>query len=245
MGGLLALLYGVICYFIFFGAFLYVIAFVENLPVPKTIDSGVPGELAPSLIIDVVLLGVFAVQHSLMARPFFKKAWTKVVPQSIERSTYVLLASLALILLYSQWRPLPDAVWTVGGVWGGILLAVSFAGFGIVLISTFLVSHFELFGLSQVYTRFRNREPAQPHFVTPWFYKVIRHPIYFGFIVAFWATPNMTQGHLLFAVATTGYIFIGILLEEHDLVGFFGDRYRTYRTQVPMIVPFTKWGAKR
>jgi protein-S-isoprenylcysteine O-methyltransferase Ste14 len=245
MGGLLALLYGVICYFIFFGTFLYAIAFVEDLPVPKNIDSGVPGAPVPSLIIDVVLLGVFAVQHSLMARPFFKKAWTKIVPQSIERSTYVLFASLALILLYWQWQPLPDPVWTVGGAWATILLALSFAGFVIVLISTFLISHFELFGLSQVFARFRSREHVHPQFGTPLFYKVVRHPIYLGFIVAFWAVPNMTQGHLLFSVATTGYIIIGMLLEEHDLVGFFGDRYRTYRKEVPMIVPFTKWGAKR
>jgi methanethiol S-methyltransferase len=245
MGGLLALLYGVICYFIFFGSFLYAIAFVEDLPVPKTIDSGVAGAPAPSLIVDLVLLGVFAVQHSLMARPFFKKAWTKVVPQSIERSTYVLFSSLALILLYWQWQPLPDPVWNIGGPWAAILLALSYAGFGIVLTSTFLISHFDLFGLSQVFARFRNREPARPQFGTPLFYKVVRHPIYFGFIVAFWATPNMTQGHLLFSVATSGYIIIGMLLEERDLVGYFGDRYRTYRTQVPMIVPFTKWGPKR
>lgn len=245
MGGLLALLYGVVCYILFFGSFLYAIAFVEDLPVPKTIDSGMPGALAPSLIIDLVVLGVFAVQHSLMARPFFKKAWTKIVPASVERSTYVLFSSLALVLIFWLWQPLPKLVWTVAGSWGAVLMALSYAGFGIVLISTFLISHFDLFGLSQVYARFRNATPVQHPFKTPLFYKLVRHPIYLGFLIAFWASPRMTLGHLLFAVATSGYILIGMTLEENDLVGYFGERYRTYRTQVPMILPFTKWGAKK
>jgi protein-S-isoprenylcysteine O-methyltransferase Ste14 len=237
MGGLIALLYGIFCYAVFLASFLYAIGFVGNIGVPKSVDSGAAGPFVPSLTIDLLLLGIFAVQHSAMARPAFKAVWTRLVPQSVERSTYVLLSSLALVLIFWQWRPLPDIVWSLGGPVADVLRAAFWIGFGIVLISTFLLSHFDLFGLAQVYARFRGVHHAGSGFRTPAFYKVVRHPIYFGFAVAFWAAPVMTLGHLLFAIATTGYIFIGIFLEERDLVAHFGDTYIAYRRRVSMIVP--------
>jgi protein-S-isoprenylcysteine O-methyltransferase Ste14 len=238
MGGFVALLYGATSYVVFFVSFLYAIGFVGNVVVPKSIDSGMAEPFSPSLIIDVLLLGVFAVQHSLMARPAFKAMWTRIVPTSIERSTYVLFSSLALVLLYWQWRPLPDPVWSVSNVlFAGILTALFWTGFGIVLISTFLLNHFNLFGLQQVFARFRNAQIPTQEFRTPFFYKSVRHPIYLGFIIAFWATPMMSAGHLLFAVATTAYIFIGIFLEERDLVAYFGETYLAYRRRVSMIIP--------
>ncbi len=238
---LLALAYGGICYAVFFVTFLYSIGFVEDLVVARTIDNGATAPLLAALVIDAVLLGVFAVQHSLMARPAFKRWWTKIVPEAVERSTYVLFASLALILLLWQWRSAPAVVWSVApGPLADLILVVSLAGWALVLVSTFLVNHFDLFGLRQVWA-YRNGQTIPPaEFVTPLFYRVVRHPIYLGFIIAFWAAPTMSQGRLFFAVMTTAYIFIGIQLEEHDLVAHFGDRYRAYRKQVSMIIPLPK-----
>ncbi len=238
MGGIASVVYGALAYLLFLGAFLYAIAFVGNLPVPKTIDSGVAGPLLPALIVDTLLLGLFAVQHSVMARPAFKRWWTRFVPPSVERTTYVLLASLALVLLYWQWRPIPAPIWSVTNPAGAaILQAVFWIGWALVLVSTFLINHFELFGLRQVYARLRGHALPAPTFKTPLLYKQVRHPIYLGFLLAFWATPFMTGGHLLFAVATTGYILIGIHLEERDLIALFGDQYRRYREQVSMLIP--------
>lgn len=236
-----SLLYGVAAYAIFLGTFLYAVAFVGNLPVPKTIDSGAAGPIVPAIAIDVLLLGLFAIQHSAMARPAFKRAWTKLVPTPIERSTYVLFTNLALILLFWQWQPLPGVVWSVEGPISVLTLqAIFWIGWGIVLVSTFLINHFELFGLHQVYARWRDKPMAPPTFKTPAIYKWVRHPIYFGFLLAFWATPKMTVGHLLFALATTGYILIGIWLEERDLIAVFGEQYRRYRKEVSMLIPFPR-----
>ena len=238
MRGILSAAYGAVCYVIFFATFLYAIGFVEGVVVPKSIDSGTPGALIPSLIIDAALLSLFAVQHSLMARPFFKRWWTRVVAPPVERSTYVLFASLALAVLFAEWRPLTQTIWSIApGPLATALTVLSFAGFGVVLISTFLISHFELFGLTQVYDRLRGRQAEAMEFRTPGFYKMVRHPIYAGFIIAFWATPTMSLGHLIFALATTAYIVVAIQFEEHDLIGMFGERYRAYRQQVGMLLP--------
>lgn len=238
MHKLLAAFYSALVYALFLGVFLYAIGYVENMPVPKSIDSGTSGSVAGSLLTDAALLVVFAVQHSFMARPGFKRVWTRIVPSDVERSTFVLLASLALTLLCWQWRPLPRPVWSIEDpIAASVLLVVSWSGWGLVLLSTFLISHFHLFGLSQGFARlFRNKLP-EPEFVTPFLYRWLRHPIYAGFILAFWAAPHMSLGHLLFAAATTGYIFVGIWFEERDLVAYFGDRYRRYRETVGMLVP--------
>lgn len=237
-GGIAAVLYGVAAYALFLGTFLYAIGFVGNFAVPKTIDSGATGPIGVALAVNTLLLALFAIQHSVMARPAFKRWWTKVVPQAVERTTYVALTSVILVLLFWQWRPITGVVWSVSNPIGAaILQAIFWLGFAIVVMSTFLINHFELFGLRQVYARLRNRALPEPVFRTPLFYKATRHPLYLGFIIAFWATPTMSAGHLLFAIATTGYIFIGIWLEERDLIAAFGDQYRRYRDQVSMLIP--------
>ena len=235
---LLTLCYGGIAYLIFFGTFLYAIGFVSRFIVPKTVDSGAASSPMTALLVNLVLMSIFAVQHSGMARQGFKKLFARFASPAIERSTYVLLASLSLILLFWQWRPMPMMIWNIEDpVLAGIATAGGFVGWLIVLYSTFLISHFELFGLTQVVSHFAGRVAQPIKFKTPGLYRLIRHPIYLGFIIAFWCTPTMTLGHLLFAAVTTAYIFVGIYLEERDLVSMFGDQYRRYRDKVAMLVP--------
>jgi len=243
MGRIVAFLYGLVAYLIFFVTFLYAIGFVTGLVVPKTIDTGTVVPVGEALVVDILLMSLFAVQHSVMARKPFKQWWTRFVPASVERSTYVLFASLALILLYWQWRPIPAIVWQIANPEiAAAVLGLSLVGWLLVLASTFMINHFELFGLHQVILNLTGRTMPEAQFKTPVIYKAVRHPIYLGFIVAFWAAPTMTQGHLLFAAVTTAYIFVGIFLEERDLVELFGDDYRRYRQRVAMLIPF---GRKR
>jgi methanethiol S-methyltransferase len=238
MAGLFAVTYGIVAYLAFLVTILYAIGFVGNWIVPKSIDTGAAGPLIESVLVNTMLLGLFAVQHSVMARQGFKRWWTQFVPPSVERSTFVLFSSLALLLLYWQWRPIPASIWTVQNpVISAALVATSLSGWGLLVLSTFMLSHFELFGLSQVFARLFGRDLPAAKFHTPLLYRVVRHPIYLSFLLAFWATPSMTVGHLLFAVATTGYILIAIQLEERDLIGIFGDQYRSYRQRVSMLIP--------
>jgi protein-S-isoprenylcysteine O-methyltransferase Ste14 len=241
VGRAVAFLYGLAAYAVFFIAFLYAIGFVSGLVVPKTIDSGATVPAIEAAIVNLLLMSLFAVQHSVMARPQFKQWWTQFVPPPVERTTYVLFASLALMLLFWQWRPIPAVVWQIGNPQMAMAVtALAFAGWLIVLTSTFLINHFELFGLHQVANNLAGRSMPEPRFRTPLFYQFVRHPIYLGFIIAFWAAPTMTIGHLLFAAVTTAYIFVGILLEERDLIALFGDDYRRYRERVSMLVPWRR-----
>ena len=236
-----AFLYGLVAYLTFFGTILYAIGFVMGIMVPKTIDTGAIAPTTVALVVNLLLMSLFAVQHSVMARKPFKQWWTQYVPKSIERSTYVLFASLALILLFWQWRPMPTVVWEITDPDVAVTIAtLSLGGWVIVFTSTFLINHFELFGLHQVANNLVGREMPTPRFRTPLYYKFVRHPIYLGFIIAFWAAPTMTVGHLLFAAVTTAYIFVGILLEERDLVDTFGEDYRRYKKRVSMLVPWRK-----
>lgn len=238
MSRIFALAYGLIVYLLFLATFLYTIGFVADIPGLKTIDSGSFGSRWSALLIDAALLALFALQHSIMARRSFKKWWTRIVPQAVERTTFVLAASLSVALLVWQWRPIPGLVWTVHDPLAqGVLIGVAFFGWFMLLVATFLINHFELFGLQQVYDYWRGQPFEPPAFRTPALYRLVRHPIYLGFLLAFWATPLMTLGHLLFSVATTGYIVIGVLFEERDLIANFGEDYRRYRRRVPMLLP--------
>lgn len=235
---LLVLCYGAASYLIFLGTFLYAVGFVAQYVVPKNINTGPASPLLTALLTNLVLMSVFAVQHSGMARQGFKRLFARFAAPAIERSTYVLLASLSLILLFWQWKPMPEVIWHLENpVAAGIATAGGALGWLIVLYSTFLISHFELFGLTQVVSHFFGRIAQPLQFKTPGLYRFIRHPIYLGFIIAFWCTPTMTLGHLLFAAVTTAYIFVGIWLEERDLVALFGSEYRRYREKVAMLVP--------
>ena len=242
MGRALTILYGIAAYAISMAAIVYAIGFVGNFWVPKSIDSGGQlGSTIEAVIIDLALLGVFAIQHSVMARPAFKRTVSQVIPTSIERSTYVLASALALGLMYWQWRPIVGAVWTVSNPSVAMpLQVIQFLGWGFVVGSTFLISHTDLFGLKQVYHHWTGAEQQAPVFKTPLLYNLVRHPLYLGFLLAVWSTPVMTLGHLLFAVGVTGYILVGATLEERDLVTTFGDTYRQYRSRVPMLLP-TRW----
>jgi protein-S-isoprenylcysteine O-methyltransferase Ste14 len=230
--------YGVLSYTVFFATFLYAIGFVGGFGVPRSIDSAAEGAPGIAVLVDVLLLAVFALQHSLMARPAFKRWWTQIVPEAAERSTYVLASSLALVFLFWQWRPTGGVVWQVENSLGrAVLYALFAAGWLTVLVTTFLINHFDLFGLRQVWFHLRG-EPYRPlGFVTPGPYRHVRHPLYIGWLLAFWPTPTMTAAHLLFAVMTTAYILIAIRLEERDLSDVYGEQYAEYRRTVPMLVP--------
>ena len=239
MGIFFSFLYGLVAYALCLGTLLYAIGFVGNLFVPKAIDTGAPVFLADALLVNLLLLGLFAVQHSVMARRSFKRWWARIVPPAMERSTYVLAASLALALILWQWRPIPEpVVWNVESRTGANLLwAVFWLGWAVMLLSTFLINHFELFGLRQVYARLAGRDLPEPEFRTPLLYRYVRHPLYLGLLLGFWAAPVMTAGHLLFSIGCTGYILVGIWFEERDLIARFGDQYRRYRNQVGMLLP--------
>lgn len=235
----MVLVYGIVAYAVFFATFLYSIAFVGGFGVPRTVDAGGPSVgIVEALTVNATLLLLFAVQHSVMARPGFKRWWTRVIPRSAERSTYVLLSSLVLALLFWQWRPIETVVWNVeGGVVRDAVWSLFALGWLIVLLSTFMISHTDLFGLRQVWLRWKERRYRPLEFQLSFLYRFVRHPLLLGFVVAFWATPTMTAGHLLFAVATTGYILVGIQLEERDLVRAHGEAYERYRVQTPMLIP--------
>jgi len=236
---LLSLSYGLVVYVFFLGTFLYTIGFIGNVFVPKSIDTGAPAPLAEAVIVNLLLLGLFAVQHSAMARRSFKEWWTRIVSTAVERSSFVLATSLVLALLLWQWRPIAEPViWQVQNALTVKLVWVVFwLGWAVLLISTFLINHFELFGVSQVVANLTGGDLPRPEFKTPLFYRYVRHPIYLGFMLSFWATPVMTAGHLLFAIGCTGYILVGIWFEERDLVAQFGERYLRYRRQVGMLLP--------
>jgi methanethiol S-methyltransferase len=230
--------YGAAAYLLFLAAFLYLVGFVGNLLVPRTVDHGLPASIGQAVLVNVLLVGAFGVQHSVMARPAFKAWWTRLVPESIERSTYVVLSSAVLMLLYWQWRTMPAVIWDVRQAAGRpVVWALFWLGWAIALASTFMVSHFDLFGLRQVYLAWRGKPYTHLAFRVRLFYRLVRHPLMLGFLIAFWAAPTMTAGHLLFSIAMTGYILIAVQFEERNLVAALGDQYRDYRREVPMLLP--------
>jgi protein-S-isoprenylcysteine O-methyltransferase Ste14 len=232
-----ALAFGVASYAVFFATFLYLVGFLANLVVPKSIDSGAPGPIGTALLVNTLLLLLFGVQHSGMARPGFKAWWTRFVPKPIERSVYTLLSSLAFVALFAFWRPIPHTVWETEGVIASLLTIGLLSGVGLVLFSTFLIDHFDLFGLRQVWLYFRGRPYQQKRFATPILYKHIRHPLYVGWLMTFWITPVMSVGHLLFALVMTAYILVAIPMEERDLLHALGEPYRRWRERTPLFVP--------
>jgi len=241
MSKVLSFLYGVVCYLAFFVVFLYQIGFVGNLFVPKSIDTGTETTAAQSILVNLALLGLFAVQHTIMARPAFKQWWTNIIPTQLERSTYVLMSSLILALFCWQWRPMLGVIWNVENPTGTTILWALFGiGWGTVLFSSFVINHFDLFGLRQVWLHFSNREYHHLEFQARSLYRIVRHPLMLGIIIGSWATPHMSTGHLLFAIAATAYILIGIQFEERDLVRYHGQNYIDYRQRVPMLIPFLK-----
>ena len=241
MGKVVTLIYGVVCYILFFLTFLYTIGFVGDIVVPKTIDSGSSASGGLAWLVNILLLALFAIQHSVMARPGFKKAWTKIVSTPAERSTFVLFTVIVLALLFWLWQPMPSVIWNVGNLAGRIILwALFWIGFLIVLLATFMIGHFELFGVVQVARHLAGTTEPPPKFKSPGFYKIVRHPIMLGFIVSFWAIPTMTSGHLLFAIVTTAYILVATQLEERDLLSFLGEEYTNYRKKVRSLIPIPK-----
>jgi protein-S-isoprenylcysteine O-methyltransferase Ste14 len=240
MSRILVPLYGALAYVVFLASFLYAIAWLANVLVPKTIDSGAAGPPGEAILVNLALLTAFAVQHSVMARPGFKRWWTRIVAPAVERATFVLFASLLLFAICLGWRPMPAAVWQLEGAAAVAMWALCAAGWLVVLLSTFMINHFELFGLRQVWLHARGRAYSAPHYVERFFYRFVRHPIMLGFLIAFWATPAMSQGHLLFAITTTLYILVALQLEERDLVAEHGAAYAAYRERVPMLVPGLK-----
>ena len=239
MNRIATLVFAGLAYLLFLATFLYLVAFVGDLPwVPLTLDRGPVGPAVVAVVVDIALITLFALQHSIMARPWFKQSWTRIVPPAAERSAYVLLASLVLILLFVLWRPIPGEVWHVRvAVVEWLVWGLFFAGWVIALVSTWLISHFELFGLQQAWLNLKRLEPQAPRFHTPLFYRFVRHPLYLGFVIAFWAAPVMTWGHLLFAAVMTGYIFVAVYFEERDLTAMFGDEYTDYTGRVGKMVP--------
>lgn len=236
-----AFIYGVVCYLVFFVTFVYSIGFIGDVAAPRSIDSGPSSPMGQALLIDVALLGLFAAQHSVMARPWFKRAWTRIVPEPVERATYVLFSSLALLLLFWQWRPVGGLVWNVESPAARWLIhGIYFSGWLLLLASTCMINHFDLFGLRQVWDHLHGRACAPLEFRTPGLYKHIRHPIYLSWLCIFWATPRMTVAHLFFALMTTAYILVAVRFEERDLIRSYGEDYRRYRERVPMILPLRR-----
>lgn len=234
---LLILFYAIVSYAVFAVSVFYAMGFVGNYLVPKSIDVGGPTNVSEAVVVDLLLLGFFAVQHTVMARPAFKRWWTKVIPMTYERSTYVLLSSLILLLLYWQWRPIPMSIWRIDGIAAWLLIGVYWLGWIIAFSSTFMIDHFDLFGLRQAFFALRGAELPGQSFKTPLLYKFVRHPLMLGFVLAFWAAPDMTAGHLLFAVMTTAYILVALQFEERDLIAEFGTTYQEYSRRVPMLLP--------